>query len=91
MTTAGSLTRWLVDELNRVKGWGSDGAAPIAIGGQLSTELAALKTDEVDAFIDAPAIGYELETEEGRAACCSRSPTTCMISIPSSSMPPTRW
>ncbi|HUZ74870.1 MAG TPA: ABC transporter substrate-binding protein [Stellaceae bacterium] len=64
VTTAGSLTRWLVDELNRVKGWGSGGAVPIAIGGQLSTELAALKTHEIDAFIDAPAIGYELETKK---------------------------
>lgn len=64
VTTAGSLTRWLVDELNRVKGWGSDGAVPIAIGGQLSTELAALKTHEIDAFVDAPAIGYQLEAEK---------------------------
>ncbi len=63
VTTAGSLTKWLVDELNRVKGWGAAGAVPIAIGGQLSAEVAALKTHEVDAFVDAPAIGYQLETE----------------------------
>jgi ABC-type nitrate/sulfonate/bicarbonate transport system substrate-binding protein len=64
VTTAGSLTRWLVDELNRVKGWGAEGAIPIAIGGQLSTEVAALKTGAVEAFVDAPAIGYQLETEK---------------------------
>ncbi len=64
VTTAGSLTRWLVDELNRVKGWGNAGAVPVAIGGQLSAEVAALKTHEVDAFVDAPAIGYQLETEK---------------------------
>jgi NitT/TauT family transport system substrate-binding protein len=63
VTTAGSLTRWLVDQLNQAKGWGADGAVPVPIGGQLSTELAALKTHAVDAFVDAPAIGYQLETE----------------------------
>ena len=63
VSTQGSLTKWLVDELNRVKGWGDDGAKPIAIGGQLSTEVAALKTHQVDAFVDAPAIGYQLQSE----------------------------
>jgi len=64
VTTAGSLSRWLVDQLNQAKGWGADGAVPVAIGGELSTELAALKTHAVDAFVDAPAIGYQLETEQ---------------------------
>jgi ABC-type nitrate/sulfonate/bicarbonate transport system substrate-binding protein len=63
VTTAGSLTRWLVDQLNRAKGWGADGAVPIPIGGELATEVAALKTHQVDAFVDSPAIGYQLETE----------------------------
>src|SRR5205814_2368621 len=36
---------------------------PVAIGGALPTELAALKTHQVVAFVDAPAIGYQLETE----------------------------
>jgi NitT/TauT family transport system substrate-binding protein len=63
VSTAGSLSKWMVDELNRVKGWGADGAIPVAIGGALSTEIAALKTHEVDAFVDAPAIGYQLEEE----------------------------
>jgi NitT/TauT family transport system substrate-binding protein len=64
VTTAGSLTRWLVDQLNREKGWGDDGAVPVPIGGELSTELAALKTHAVDAFVDAPAIGYQLEAQQ---------------------------
>lgn len=62
VTTAGSLSRWLVDQLNQAKGWGADGAIPVPIGGELSTELAALKTHAVDALVDAPAIGYQLET-----------------------------
>jgi NitT/TauT family transport system substrate-binding protein len=64
VSTAGSLTAWLVGELNRVKGWGDNGAVATAIGGQLSTEVAALKTGEVEAFVDAPAIGYQLEEEK---------------------------
>lgn len=63
VSTAGSLTAWLVGELNRVKGWNTDGVKAVAIGGSLSTELAALKTGEVEGFVDAPAIGYELETK----------------------------
>ncbi len=63
VTTAGSTTKWMVDQLNQSQGWGTDGAIPVAIGGALSTELAALKTHEVAAFVDAPAIGYQLESE----------------------------
>lgn len=63
VTTAGSTTKWLVDQLDQSQGWGADGATPVAIGGALSTELAALKTHEVAAFVDAPAIGFQLESE----------------------------
>jgi NitT/TauT family transport system substrate-binding protein len=63
VTTAGSTTKWMVDQLNRSQGWGAAGAIPVAIGGALSTELAALRTHEVAAFVDAPAIGYQLESE----------------------------
>jgi NitT/TauT family transport system substrate-binding protein len=63
VTTAGSTTKWMVDQLNQSQGWGAGGAIPVAIGGALSTELAALKTHEVAAFVDAPAIGYQLESE----------------------------
>jgi NitT/TauT family transport system substrate-binding protein len=63
VSTVGSLGKWLVDQLNRAKGWNEGGAEPVAIGGALSTELASLKTGAVDAFVDAPAIGYQLESE----------------------------
>lgn len=63
VTTAGSTTKWMVDQLNRSQGWSTGGAIPVAIGGALATELAALKTHEVAAFVDAPAIGYQLESE----------------------------
>ena len=63
VTTAGSTTKWMVDQLNQSQGWGADGAVPVAIGGALPTELAALKTHAVAAFVDAPAIGYQLESQ----------------------------
>jgi ABC-type nitrate/sulfonate/bicarbonate transport system substrate-binding protein len=63
VSTAGSLTKWLVDQLDAAKGWGAAGAMPLAIGGELSTEVAALKTHQVAAFVDAPAIGYQLESQ----------------------------
>ncbi|MGH7087293.1 MAG: ABC transporter substrate-binding protein, partial [Stellaceae bacterium] len=67
VTTAGSLTRWLVDQLNVAKGWGKAGAEPVAIGGALATEIAALRTHTVDAFVDSPAIGYQLQSQgQGR-------------------------
>jgi len=65
VTSAGSLTYWLVDELNRVKGWTSDAdrAIPIAIGGAPPTQFAAIKTGQVDASIGGLQVGYQLEEE----------------------------
>jgi NitT/TauT family transport system substrate-binding protein len=63
VTTAGSTSKWLVDRLNQSQGWGADGAIPVAIGGALTTELAALRTHAVAALVDAPAIGYQLDGE----------------------------
>lgn len=68
VTSAGSLTYWLVDELNRVKGWrDSERAIPVAIGGAPPTQLAAIKTGQVDASIGGLQVGYQLEErKEGR-------------------------
>jgi ABC-type nitrate/sulfonate/bicarbonate transport system substrate-binding protein len=64
VTSAGSLTYWLADELNRVKGWtGDDRAIPVAIGGAPSTQFAAIKTGQVDASIGGLQVGYQLEEE----------------------------
>jgi ABC-type nitrate/sulfonate/bicarbonate transport system substrate-binding protein len=65
VTSAGSLTYWLVDELNRVKGWTKeeDRAIPIAIGGAPPTQFAAIKTGQVDASIGGLQVGYQLEEE----------------------------
>ena len=62
ITSQGTLTSWLVDELNRVKGWsGADKAVSIAIGGDPAAEVAAFKTGQIDANIASPANGYELQ------------------------------
>lgn len=64
VTTSGSLTSWLVDELNKVKGWtGDDRAVAVAIGGDPTAELSAFKTGQIDANIASPANGYELEEQ----------------------------
>lgn len=68
VTSPGSLTYWLVDELNRVKGWkGDDRAQPIAIGGAPPTQLAAIRTGQVDGAIGGLQVGFQLEEQkEGR-------------------------
>jgi ABC-type nitrate/sulfonate/bicarbonate transport system substrate-binding protein len=52
ITTAGSLTDWMVRELNRSQGWGKDGAKAVAIGSSRAGNIAALKTSTIDALID---------------------------------------
>src|SRR5262249_19497680 len=42
VTTAGSLTDWLVRELSRQQGWGSDGIQILALG-QMQARLAAIQ------------------------------------------------
>jgi NitT/TauT family transport system substrate-binding protein len=64
VTTVGSLTDWLVRELSRQQGWGSDGIA-IAPLGQMQARLAAMDRGELDGVVLEAANGYELE-ENGR-------------------------
>jgi ABC-type nitrate/sulfonate/bicarbonate transport system substrate-binding protein len=52
ITTAGSLTDWMLRELNRSQGWGKDGAKAVAIGSSRAGNIAALKTNTIDALID---------------------------------------
>ncbi len=64
VTTVGSLTDWLVRELSRQQGWGSDGIV-IAPLGQMQARLAAMDRGELDGAVLEAANGYELE-EAGR-------------------------
>jgi len=65
VTTAGSLTDWLVRELSRQQGWGSDGIKILALG-QMQARLAAMSRGELDGMVIEAATGYELE-EAGKA------------------------
>jgi NitT/TauT family transport system substrate-binding protein len=65
VTTAGSLTDWLVRELSRQQGWGSTGIGIAALG-QMQARLAAMDRGELDGMVIESATGYELE-ESGRA------------------------
>jgi NitT/TauT family transport system substrate-binding protein len=64
VTTAGSLTDWLVHELARQRGWGSDGIQSLAMG---STEarLAAMQSGQIAGSVGDIGVAYELE-EQGK-------------------------
>jgi len=60
VTTVGSLTDWLVRELSRQQGWGSDGIKIVPLG-QIQARIAAIERGELDATVQEAANGYELE------------------------------
>lgn len=69
ITSPGSLTDWLADELDRVKGWSSeqDRVTKVTVGGSTPSVVAALKTGEIDASISSAQLGLQLgENGEGR-------------------------
>lgn len=76
ITSPGSLTDWLAEDLNRVKGWTANGdrVTTVAIGGSTPATLAALKTGQVEASIVAHQLGFQMEErKEGRLLFdCSR-------------------
>jgi NitT/TauT family transport system substrate-binding protein len=65
VTTVGSLTDWLVRELSRQQGCGSNGIQILALG-QMQARLAAIQRGELDGMVIEAATGYELE-EAGKA------------------------
>ena len=66
VTTAGSLTDWLVRRLSVQEGWGPDGVKTAALGG-FESALPALKTKQIDGIMAATEAGYMLEERgEGR-------------------------
>jgi NitT/TauT family transport system substrate-binding protein len=62
ISSKGSLTHWLAQELSRQLGWGSDGInlAPL---GTTAAQTAALKTRQIDGMIVEANAGYRLEEE----------------------------
>jgi NitT/TauT family transport system substrate-binding protein len=65
VTSAGSLTDWLVRELSRQKGWGPEGITSLPMGA-LRTKMAALKIGEIDSVLLTSGSVYEF-VEQGQA------------------------
>lgn len=69
ITSPGSLTDWLAEELVRVKGWTGerDRLTKVTVGGSTPSVIAGLKTGEIDASITSAQLGLQLgENGEGR-------------------------
>jgi NitT/TauT family transport system substrate-binding protein len=62
VSSKGSLTYWLAQELSRQLGWGTDGFV-IAPLGTTSAQTAALKTHQIDGMIVEANAGYRLEED----------------------------
>ena len=60
VSTVGSLTEWLVHELSRQQGWGTEGIKTLPIGTDAS-QISALKTYQVDGIVIDIAAAYRLE------------------------------
>jgi NitT/TauT family transport system substrate-binding protein len=60
VSTVGSLTEWLVQELSRKQGWGTDGIKTIAVGDD-AAQVSALKTHQVDGIVTDVAAAYRLQ------------------------------
>jgi NitT/TauT family transport system substrate-binding protein len=66
VSTAGSLTYWLTQQLSRSQGWGDDGIK-IAPLGSSETQIAALKTHQIDGVTTDSVTVYKFnETGDGR-------------------------
>lgn len=66
VSTVGSLTHWVADELSRQQGWGPGGIV-VAPVGAFKPMLAALKTKQIDGIVTDVATAYELEkNNEGK-------------------------
>jgi NitT/TauT family transport system substrate-binding protein len=63
VTTAGSLTDWLVHELSRRQGWGPDGIQSVAMGAT-EARIAALQSGDIAGSVQDSSVGYELEEKK---------------------------
>ncbi len=62
VSSKGSLTYWLAQELSRQLGWGTDGFT-IAPLGTTAAQTAALKTRQIDGMVVEANAGYRLEAD----------------------------
>jgi NitT/TauT family transport system substrate-binding protein len=67
VSTVNSLTQWLMRELARQKGWGTDSLTYVTVGAELPNQVAALVTGQIDAVVSSTALGLQLaEAKRGR-------------------------
>jgi NitT/TauT family transport system substrate-binding protein len=62
VSTAGSLTYWLAQQLSRSHGWGPDGIR-IATLGASAAQAAALKTNQIDGMVTESSTVFKLEED----------------------------
>ena len=62
VSTRGSLTEWAGQQLGRVKGWGPDGLVLLPLGA-FASQVAALKTHQIDAIITSASIARRTEEQ----------------------------
>src|SRR5258708_7456791 len=62
VSTAGSLTYWLAQQLSRSHGWGPDGIN-IATLGASAAQAAALKTNQIDGMVTESSTVFKLEQD----------------------------
>jgi NitT/TauT family transport system substrate-binding protein len=60
VSTAGSLTEWLVKRIGVSEGWGPDGVRAAAIG-DAPAQTAAMRAHQVDGYMGSTENGYQLE------------------------------
>ena len=66
VSSVGSLSDWLAQQMSIQEGWGQDGIKPVPLGA-VETSIAALKAHQVDAVVLSTEVGFALEErKEGR-------------------------
>jgi ABC-type nitrate/sulfonate/bicarbonate transport system substrate-binding protein len=67
VTTAGSLTEWLMKRLMQQKGWAKDAVLLVPVGSDLAAQAALIETSQIDAVVAPPGFGAQLElSQRGR-------------------------
>ena len=64
VTTAGSLTEWLMKRLISQRGWPKDAVTIVPVGSGLSNDIALISTNQIDGLVAPPAVGLQLEGEK---------------------------
>jgi ABC-type nitrate/sulfonate/bicarbonate transport system substrate-binding protein len=62
VSTKGSLTYWLTQELSRQQGWGPNGIDITPLGG-MAAQTAAIKTHQIDGMVVESNTAYQLEEQ----------------------------